>query len=441
MSPRRVVIVGAGLAGLSAAVALASRGFAITLLDARPRLGGRASSFTDPSSGQTIDACQHVSMRCCTNLRHFLQLVGADHLLQAEPTLYFYTPDGRESRFGADPYPAPLHLSRAFASAHYLTAAEKLRVAWGLFQLLRLAPEADAPLLPWLQQHRQTPRTIDRFWGIVLVSALNESIDRVGTKYARKVFRDGFLRHRDAYIVDVPRGPLAELYGEPLQRFFQSHAVTVHENTGVRQVLPGTGVLLRDGRTLEADEVILAVPFDRVADLLPADLLALPFVTKLQQLTPSPITSVHLWFESEQPLMPRPHAVLLEGLGQWVFARPGGYLQVVVSAARLFRGQPRATILQDVHAELARLFPNVRSARLLRSRVVTEHTATFSAVPGVDELRPEQETPVPGLTLAGDYTRTGWPATMEGAVRSGRLAAEVLLRRAGRPEALITADL
>src|SRR5205823_2115870 len=182
-----VLVVGGGLAGLATAVVLAPRGVRVTVLESRARLGGRATSFADPATGQLVDACQHVTMGCCTNFAHFCRTVGTDRYLAPQPALTFVTPDGRSSRFAADPWPAPLHLGRALASAHYLTAGEKLRVAYGLAALVRESPDADPPLLDWLLGHRQTRRTIDRFWGVVLVIALNETVERAGLKYSRKV--------------------------------------------------------------------------------------------------------------------------------------------------------------------------------------------------------------------------------------------------------------
>ena len=178
-----VVIVGAGLAGLAAATALAPRGFRITMLEARNRLGGRASSFTDTATGQVIDTCQHVSMGCCTNLAHFFRMVGVAHLIQPQPCLYFMTPDRRVSRFRAGWLPAPFHLARSFLGLHYLTFGEKLRIVKGLHRLRRMPEDADPPFRDWLNQHGQTPRIVERFWGLVLVSALNEMPDRVVDRF------------------------------------------------------------------------------------------------------------------------------------------------------------------------------------------------------------------------------------------------------------------
>lgn len=430
------VVVGGGLAGLSAAVRLAERGVRVTVLESRPRLGGRASSFADPSSGQLVDNCQHVSMGCCTAFARFCDTVGIGHFLEPQSSLTFVTPDGRTSRFAADPWPAPFHLGRALASAHYLTAGEKLRIGYGLAAMLRESPDADPPLLDWLLAHRQTPRLVERFWGTVLVSALNETADRVGLKYARKVFRDGFLATHDGWRVFVPSVPLGRFYGDELRSWLANRGVEVRLNAGVKRIQASggrkpPGLELRSGETLDANAVILAVPFDRILPLLPEDHAGDPFFARIAKLTPSPITSVHFWYD--RPPMRLPHAVLLDGLGQWAFSRgesaPGEhYLQVVVSASRQFRGLGHAEVQTRVAEEIARLFPS--PAKLLRSRAVTEHAATFSAVPGVDAFRPPQRTPVPGLFLAGDWTATGWPATMEGAVRSGELAAAAVLESA-----------
>jgi squalene-associated FAD-dependent desaturase len=288
-----------------------------------------------------------------------------------------------------------------------------------------------------------------RFWGLVLTSALNESPERVGARYARKVFRDGFLKRRRGFEVELPSVPLARLYGEELQGWLRDHGVTIQLNQGARNICIRSdrveGVELRSGEQAQADWYVAAVPFDRLQDLLPADTVgAHPAFANLRNLETSPITSVHLWYR--EPVLPYGHVVLVDGIGQWIFDRgktASGehYLQVVVSAARQFQRIGHQQVEQHIVNELARLFPAASPRNLCRARVITEHAATFSAVPGVDRWRPAQESPVENLFLAGDWTATGWPATMEGAVRSGYLVAEALCRRLGRMHTFVQPDL
>jgi squalene-associated FAD-dependent desaturase len=444
-----VLVMGAGLAGLAGAAALAARGLRVRILEARPRLGGRASSFSDPASGQLLDACQHVGMGCCTNLAHFTRMMGIAHLLAPQECLYFMTPDRNVSRFASDPLPAPLHLGRAFAGLHFLSLKDKGAIAWGLAALKATSPVADEPFLLWLRRHAQPETAIRRFWELVLVSALNETIDRVGMRYARKVFVDGFMSHPRGFQVEVPTVPLGRLYGRELLDWFDRHQVEVSLGQGVRQLLVEggrvTGVLMRDGQRHEADWYLSALPWDRVLDVLPATVVeSEPTFKRLREIESSPITSVHLWYDRR--ITDLPHAVLVDSLGQWLFNRgettPGEhYLQVVISASRALRDPGHEAIKRRIIEEIQRLFPKSEGATLVRARVITEHQATFSVVPGIDRLRPQQGSPIPNLLLAGDWTATGWPATMEGAVRSGYLAAGELFRRLGFAQCFIRADL
>lgn len=431
-----VIIIGGGLAGLAASAVLATQGISSLLLESRQGLGGRAGSFVDAETGELIDACQHVSMGCCTNFAHFCRLTGIDSFLEPQPTLYFMTPDRRVSRFRASAWPVPLHLAAAFFGLHFLTLGEKLRIGWALSRLQRIDPRHDEPFFPWLCKHRQTRRAISRFWATVLVSALNETVDRVGLRYARKVFVDGFMTHQRGFEVQIPTVPLGRLYGEELKGWLKTHGVSLLNGQSVRRIVVDgervIGVELRDGRRMEADWYISAVPFWRLLDLLPAEVVARhdPFA-KLRHLQTSPITSVHLWYD--QAVTTLPHVVLVDCLGQWLFNKgeKGNlhYFQVVISASHTSSQMSNAELRDAVVAELARLFPPARSAQVLKSRVVVDHKASFSVLPGVDRYRPGQETPIANLFLAGDWTATDWPATMEGAVRSGYLAAQALLRR------------
>lgn len=449
----RVVIVGGGLAGLATAAALVDRGLKITLIESRPRLGGRASSFPDPATGELVDNCQHVSMACCTNLADFCERVGTRHLFRREPTLVFVAEDGRGSQLAAGDLPAPFHLATSFLGTSYLSWGERLRVAFGMACLRFDRGRPGESFADWLRRHGQTGRTIERYWGTVLVSALNERLDRMDVGHARKVFLDGFLRNREGYVMEVPTVPLGELYGRRLEEWLEAHGVEVRLTSGVKSVELDeegsvSGVLLRSGERVGADLVVLTVPFDRVLGMLPGR--DLPELAGVGALEASPITGIHLWFD--RPIVSHDHAVIVGRLVQWVFnhtrlqgreAPDGGgeYLQVVISASYDLVSKDKAEILDLVLNDLSELWPTTREAKLLRWWVVTEHGATFAVRPGVDRHRPPQRSSVDGLFLAGDWTATGWPATMEGAVRSGYLAAEAMLEVLGRPERLIRRDL
>ncbi len=454
----RVVIVGGGLAGLAAAARLVGRGLHITLLESRPRLGGRASSFVDPVTGELVDNCQHISMGCCTNLADFCRRVGIGQGLKRAPEIVFLDRERRVARFRAGPWPAPFHLAGSFLRLPFLSIKDKLAIARGMVALAR--DSLDLPgetFAQWLVRHGQTEPAIELFWGTILVSALNERLDRMDVAHARKVILDGFVRNREGYTPEIPLLPLGELYGARLERWLAEHGVDVRLTTGLDQVEWDdenglTGVRLRKGEHLPADFVILAVPFDRVRELLPES--SGECVRQLgRDLAASPITGVHLWFD--RPICPFEFVATPGRLIQWVFnhtaiqgrglaGRPsstGEYLQIVISASYdlldLNRDQIRARVLDD----LAQIWPETRHAQLVRSWVVTEHGATFAVRPGVDALRPAQRTSLDGLFLAGDWTSTGWPATMEGAVRSGYMAAEGVLQDLDRPTRLVRPDL
>jgi squalene-associated FAD-dependent desaturase len=473
--PPRVVIVGGGLAGLAAAAALVDRHLRITIVESRPRLGGRASSFNDPITGESVDNCQHVSMACCTNLADFCQRVGIDSLFRRERELVFLGPDGQISRFRPGIWPAPFHLAGSFLAARFLSAGDKMRIAYGLAALAIERDERPGEsFADWLLRHRQSRRSIDLFWAPVLVSALNERLEQMDVGHARKVFLDGFLRNRTGFQPEIPLVPLGELYGTRLASWLGDHDVTVRMTTGVSGIevdddCAVSGVVLRTGEMIRADFVVLAVPFDRVLSLIPGQIRERwPALDAVEALHAAPITGIHLWFD--RTVCPFDHVVTPGRLIQWIFnhtaiqgrtgmpgpvgsrqtapaaddqpaTEQGQYLQLVVSASYDLLALDKVAIRDAALADLAKIWPVAREAQLLRWWVVTEHGATFAVRPCVDGLRPPQRTPIDGLFLAGDWTNTGWPATMEGAVRSGYLAAQGILAVLDRPTRLLRPGL
>jgi squalene-associated FAD-dependent desaturase len=452
----RVAVVGGGLAGLAAAVALSSAGCRVELFEARRSLGGRAGSFRDPTSGELVDHCQHVSMGCCTNLADFCRRTGIAQFFRRDDVLNFISPDGRLCRFRGTPLlPAPLHLAAGFMRLRFLSLRDRLGIGSAIWKLMRTssygAQLEEATMGLWLKRQRQSPAAIEQFWSVILVSALGEQLDRASLAAARKVIIDGFLATRDSYVLEIPQAPLGTLYGQRLVDWFAAHQVELRLGTPVRR-LDYTGKLslsIGDGAPIEPDYVVLAAPWNKVADMLSPKISAqCKWVEGTRGIESAPITGVHLWFD--RPIMSLPHAVLVGRLSQWVFNRgrrsetdatEGHYYQVVISASRSLAGRDRDEIVAEVRSELSAIWPEAAGAQLLQARVVTEHAAVFSARPGFEKLRPAQQTAIPELVVAGDWTDTGWPATMEGAVRSGYLAAEAILRSAGSPQTFLKPDL
>lgn len=420
-----VLVIGGGLAGLSAAAALGSEGYRVRVLEARPFLGGRATSYE--AGGETIDNCQHVLLRCCVNLLDFYKRLGVSEHIVFYREFYFLEPGGRKSVMRRS---AP-----SFLRLRFLNLAEKIAIGRALLAMRKEHSVRkdldDITMRQWLEEKRQPPRAIERFWRQVLVSAVNEDLDRMAASHGFQVFVLGFLSNPEFYQMGVPAIPLARLYStdawrtlgnvEILQRS-PVQKVTV-EDGAVRSVATAAG-------DLRADFYVSAVPFERMAQLVPE----LPL--DLSEFEHSPITGIHLWFD--RPITDLPHATLLDRTVQWMFNKSQGrYVELVVSASRSLVESKREDVIALALRELAEFFPAVKEASLEKSHVVKEIRATFSAKPGLGQLRPESPTAIRNLFLAGDWTRSGWPATMEGAVRSGYLAAEAVTEASGARKAFL----
>jgi squalene-associated FAD-dependent desaturase len=464
MSSKSVIVIGGGLAGLASAVALAEAGFRVRLLEKRPHLGGRAASYVLPG-GEHVDNCQHVTLGCCTNLDDFYRRVGAQGQIRFFDRLVFAARDGRRGSIAASAVlPPPLHMSPSFALFPLLGLADKraiaqalLAIAWSGGQPADLAENgAGVTMLAWLKKHRQTERAIRRFWEVILVSALDEQLDRIDARYGIDVFWKAFLSTRRGYRLGIPRVPLGELY-EGCREALARQGGEVQLRAGVRglRVVDGgiDGVERDDGQVETADYYLATVPQDALPQLLPADVVERePIFANLPNLCASPITGVHLWFDRE--VMTEPFLTLLDSTTQWVFNKTllyGGeatgaesakqYVQLVISASYSLSPRSRQEIIALCLDELRDVLPAVRDAKLVKGTVVKEMSATFSPAPGSDRWRPAQKSPISRLYLAGDWTSTGWPSTMEGAVRSGYLAAEAILTDAGMPRKILQPDL
>jgi len=442
-------VIGAGLAGLAAATALAERGFRVHLLERKSIPGGRASSYEAQDTGETVDNCQHILMRCCTSLLQFYAQAGVAEKIRWTRRLHFLEPNGRTSVLGGSRLPAPFHLMPSFFRLRFLSAADKRAVANALMGMLpSTGPQPDGTMMDWLRATRQTPRAVERFWRPILVSALNEEPERCSARYAFQIFRQGFLAHPNAYEMGVPRVPLRDLYS-PCVEALRRRGGEVRFRGSVKRIRleagRAAGVELADG-SLDADYVVSAVPFDQINPLLP-ETAGDPFFRRWARMESSPISAVHLWWD--RPVTTMGHAALLDRQVQWMFNKTddfarsdgGTYMGLVVSASRDWLPRSRRELLEIAEREVREAFPGAAGASVVKSAVIKEAKATFSAVPGIDELRPPPETPIRNLLLAGDWVQNGWPSTMEAAVRSGYRAAELVLAAEGRPEAVVAPDL
>jgi zeta-carotene desaturase len=440
-----VGVVGGGLAGLAAGCALASVGMRVTLFERRPYLGGRASSYQHPGTGEVIDNCQHVLLGCCTNLIDFYQRTGVAGSIRWFERMTFLEPGGRASEIGPSSLPAPLHTTPAFLRASCLEVADKVAIARAMMALAPTTPrDTGESFLGWLNRHGQTVRAIERFWKPVLVSALNEEVDRVSVPYAAQVMRESFLKSAEAGRMGVPTVPLTDLYSAA-GNYIRERQGDVQFRTSAESFRAELShVKLSLGAREETfDYAVFALPFDSLERILPDSSASQPLRNALARFETSPITGIHLWFD--RVISDLDHAVLLDRTIQWMFHKSklqnrnsnghGSYVELVVSASKTLVDKSKQEIVDLAVSELREFFPAAREANLLKSTVIKEVHATYSPRPGIEADRPRPETVWPRVFLAGDWTATGWPATMEGAVRSGYLAAQSLARVAGRREA------
>jgi squalene-associated FAD-dependent desaturase len=467
-----VAVAGGGLAGLAAACALADSGFRVTLFERRPYLGGRASSYEHPGTGEVVDNCQHVLFRVCTNLVEFYRRIGVEDKIRWYDEMTFIQPGGRSSVMRASPLPAPLHTAPSFLRFPFLTAKDKLVISRAIAALtLTSQPDTGRSFLDWCRQHAQTENAIQRFWKPILVSALSEDLDLVSISYAAQVVRES-MKSPAARHMGVPNIPLTDLYNRAGD-YIRARSGEIHFRNSLEAFSPDSAnvrIRVSDGSDREKpfDYLVLALPFESLDRVLPQSPEAAPLREQLSHFESSPITGIHLWFDRQ--ISDLDHAVLLDRTIQWMFHKSrlldknredytnredrnareghdfsravktstedqasaeGSYIELVVSASKSLIDKSRAEIVDLALGEVREFFPAARAANLVKSTVIKEVHATYSPRPGIDAHRPQQTTAWPRVFLAGDWTATGWPATMEGAVRSGYLAAEALARAAG----------
>jgi squalene-associated FAD-dependent desaturase len=452
---KTVTVVGGGVAGMSAACALAEAGFRVQLVERRGYLGGRASSYLHPGVNEVIDNCQHVLFGCCTNLVGFYKRIGVIEKIHWTSEMIMIEPGGRRSPLGPSSLPAPLHGLPKLLAAKAFTRADKWALARAFNALMRPVPQDSTESLgAWLKRNGQTPGIIERFWRLVIASALNADLDSISLPYAAKVIRELFMNSAEAGSMGMSTVPLSELYSGAAE-FLGKHGSHVLLNAQTETVewdeeTSEWTIGTRAG-DVRSEFLVLALPFEATAQLVEK----MPPVEGTQQLIAQishhehwPICSVHLWFDRE--ITDLDHAVLLDRALHWMYNKSrlqpwrnsgGTYLELVVSASRKFAALERKEAIELGVKELTEFFPEVKTAKLVKAALIKEVRATFGVPPGIDISRPGAISPWPQCFLAGDWTATGWPSTMESAVRSGHLAAEAVCSAIGEPRSFLDADL
>lgn len=435
-----VVVAGGGLAGITAACELAEAGLKVTLVEKRPFLGGRTYSYVDKRSGLEVDNGQHVFLGCCTQYIRLLKRLGVWHKARLQKRMRVRVIDKvwGESVLESGALPPPLHLLPSLLRFRSLSVAEKARAAYAMTRIRSLSRTARRELdgvtfAEWLRTQGQTENAIRGFWNLIVLPTLNGDITTVSADLALMVFQEGFLRNRNGANVGWARVGLSALLAAAARQYIESRGGEVQLGRGI------SGVQMEDGRAgvsgwdEGAQFILLALDPRSLISLLPKPLREEPFFGRIGHIDTSPIVNVHLWYD--RPVTDMEFAAFLNTPLQWVFNKSrlwgqegdGQYLDISLSGAEEFVGMPTRELIALFGREVHSLFPAARTAELRRALVVKQRDATFAARPGVSRLRPSQRTPVSNLFLAGDWTDTGWPATMESAVRSGLMAAREVL--------------
>lgn len=440
MPGKRVIIIGGGFSGLAAGVRLGERGLRVLLLERRKHLGGRAYSFVDPKTGDVVDNGQHLFMGCYHQTIAFLKKIGClDRLkFQDRPRVDFIDRDNGFTSFECPPLPPPMHALAGLFRMKGITLGDKLRT----FKVGRAIQGNGKPALAsltvseWLDSLSQSERIKQRFWYPMAIATLNESPETASARMLKVVLKEAFVGGARGASIGIARVGLSELYTGGASVFIQARGGEVRTNAQVhRLVIEGGSVAaveLEGGERVEADYFISAVPPAALLEMLPEDLKAKEF-SKLESLGSSPIVSINLWFDG--PVMGREFVGLIGTRSQWIFnkdmilspARQSNQIAVVISAARDFIDWTKQALVEMALAELNELIPASRSARLLHSRIVKEREATLAHTVESDGLRPGPRTGIPNLILAGDWTATGLPATIESAVMSGNAASDLIV--------------
>jgi len=441
-----VLIIGGGLAGLTAGVALAAAGRRVRLLEQKPYLGGRARSFQDAATGSRVDNGQHLFMGCYHSTLKLFDTIGTAQTVTFEPQLRvrFLDPDQKMTELRCPALPSPWHLLSGVFLSNSFSFREKIDVL-RMGRALRAAKGAAEGLSTpdrltvdeWLSSLGQSESLRHNFWDLFCIAAMNEDPRIASALLFERVLRLALFSSPEDSRLGIPRKGLSECYTDAAAEAITERGGSVELRRDVRALLVSAGacrgVKLADGTVIEAQTVLSAVPWHVLPGLLPSDTVhSEPIFSRVLRLRPAPIISLYLWFD--RPVTDLEFVGLRGTTIQWLFNKgkilgtDENYVSLVLSGAHDHVERSKEDLRDMALQELRRLLPGMRDARLTHSLVIKERFATFSPCVGVDALRPPAVTPVRGLYLAGDWTATGLPATIEGAVQSGYSAAEAILR-------------
>lgn len=438
-----VVIVGGGIAGIAAALALRDAGYPATLIESRRFLGGRAFSFIDAATGQAVDNGQHIIVGRCHYFRRLIARLGVRDKWHLQPRLNapILNRQGKTGRLAAWPLPSPFHLLLPFLGYAHLKPGERARAVAAMAAARRVdrnKPELEKiTFRQWLEEHNQSEEAVNNLWNLLIEPTLNDKAREVSAAMGLMIIQEGLLRERNGANIGYPKTGLTAALGEPARQCLEQGGVRLILGKPARRFLIANGqvdgVELADGQIRRGRAYISALPFDALLNLLPPETRQWDYFRRIERLEWSPIVNIHLWYD--KPVMHEDFCAFIDRPLQWVFNKsriqggpgPGQQIGISLSAAGEYIDQSPEELTRSFAAEVAAAFPAAKNARLTQSRVVKQRMATFRCRPGAAALRPGPATPLPNFFLAGEWTATGWPATMESAARSGGAAAQAAI--------------
>ena len=452
----KVIIIGGGISGVSAAVRLVDNGFDVNIIESRGFLGGRSFSFKDKETGIELDNGQHVITKACSMYLDLAERLGILNQWKQQDNfqLQVYDKFNKLAILKSSILPSPFHLAPSFFNYSHLDISDKISICKALYQAKRTNRDNhgldELPFGEWLAQNKQSSRAIEFFWDLIIMPILNDRVQDVSTTMALMVIQNGLLKYKHNADIGYPLKNLSHLMSTSAIEYLGSRSASFTLSTTVRSLKSGDGqiksVELQNGVQLDGQIVISAVPVYNLLKILPYESLSIPYFRRLEGLHNSPIVNIHLWYD--QKVMERKFCAFGDSPLQWVFneddkdsdlssiqPRVGigsqnkipQHICVSLSAAWEYIDQPKEDLIRQFTTEMSLSFPLARQANIIRALVIKQRNATFRCSPGSGDLRPGSHTPYDNLFLAGDWTNTGWPSTMESAVRSGYNAAHAII--------------